>query len=431
MILQLCLAVVLPVVGMAQQPSLEDREDWPLLTVHVQAIRVADDDGRRPANITPAEVREWVDFANQTYAPAKIRFAFGGGNDDFVTINDTALNEMDALSGGGDPVSKARARAVMGATDEIAARYPGKMVVFFRYGQGATPTGAGFSGGLLNCVVMPGFRNTAVGGHQNIRLFSAVVGAYLALRKTFPRVFETVAEAEEYFRTRDSNPAAFDGDGLSDTAPDPFIREVARRDPSPDKVVLNGVEFIPPCDNVKSFWDAATNTISPQQSIRARWWLAKRTENQMASPTNRGVAEPIEAEAMRVLDTRSCRAHMQSMAGWSTEHWSADAQLFCRFGPDGSITLSLPAAKPGRVRLGLYATQAPDFGRFQVLLDGRNIGEPFDAYAPRVTPTGRVSLGVVELASGKHSLRFDIVGKNQASEGFNLSIDCVELVKAP
>src|SRR5262249_17500140 len=47
-----------------------------LRTLRIRAVAVADDDGGRPANITPLEVAQWVDKANEIYGPAGIQFLF-------------------------------------------------------------------------------------------------------------------------------------------------------------------------------------------------------------------------------------------------------------------------------------------------------------------------------------------------------------------
>jgi len=241
----------------------------PIKTVQVQAIRVADNDGSRAANITAEQVGRWVDNANAVYAAADIRFQFDSGSD-WSTLNNTLINRMTGVE---DP-DWTQARD---AGNTVAARYPGKIVVFFRYGRDASPTGGGFSATDYNFVVMPGFNDTGVCGNQNIGMFPHEVGHYLGLAHTFANKdpFDTVQQAEDFLRANGNNPAVFDGDGLSDTPPDPYIR-VYQCGPTPTNITLNGVPFMLPRTNVMSYYHPANavptevRTLTPQQITRVQ-----------------------------------------------------------------------------------------------------------------------------------------------------------------
>ncbi len=164
-------------------------------------------------------------------------------------------------------------------------------------------------------------------------------------------------------------------------------------------------------------------------NVRAHWVLALRIGG--APPNNRGTLSPHEAEALQVVEMRNSSPRPQELASWGAEKWSGGAHLLgkCKYG--SSLTLLLPVASAGRVRVDLYATQAPGYGQFQVSMDGQKIGEIFDGFAPAVRPSGRISLGTVSLDAGVHRLRFDVVGKNPASWDFWLGIDCIDLVPLP
>ena len=100
----------------------------PRLTVPVQAIQVMDDDGGRPAEITPGEAGQWIDEANNVFAESGSWFDFDPRTD-FTTLKSTLLNTMydsedvnwvEEISFG----------------NEVAARFPGKLVVLFCHGPG-------------------------------------------------------------------------------------------------------------------------------------------------------------------------------------------------------------------------------------------------------------------------------------------------------
>jgi hypothetical protein len=77
--------------------------------------------------------------------------------------------------------------------------------------------------------------------------------------------------------------------------------------------------------------------------------------------------------------------------------------------------------------LGAAFVKGPNFGVVQVAIDGRPIGEPFDAYAPALALEPVRQLGTVALAEGKHMLTMTVVGKHDASTDWLAGIDLVVL----
>ncbi len=394
----------------------------PLLRVGVQAIHVMDDDGGRPARVKPENVAEWIEFTNRSFAPAGIQFVFRGDQSDYCPLRSTVLNN---LTGGGD-ANWEEAKAL---GDEVAARYPDRLVIYFRHGPGPNATGAGFSWTDYNFVVMFGWEDGSHCGHPHIDAVAHEIGHYLGLPHTFAvEPFRDLAEAEAYFTAHGRDPKVFDGDGFTDTLPDPGIRPLECD--RVEEIVLDGVEFVLPRRNLMSYYDER-DTLSPEQIERARWVLDLRMRHSMGLPANRPAGTPIEAETMTVLDRRGCAETVQPMEAFGAGNWSGGAQLFCGAEEAGSITLALPVEQAGRVQINLYGTRAPDFGTLQAYLDDRPLGEPLDAYAPLVIATGPVALGTVDLAAGQHRLRLDVIGKNPASSGHYFGIDCLELAASP
>lgn len=205
--------------------------------LRIQAILLRDDNGSNPVNINGAQVTKWVDYANKVFAPDFIRFNFDPAAD-CATLNKTLLNQADLPS----HLTEANAEA---------ARYPGKIVVFFRARSG----GNGYSWGPeegINFVAMPGFPDTEVCGHQNLAQLAHDLGHFLGLPHTFPNksAFNTPDEAKAWFATMGN----FDGDGFSDTPEDPEPIVAGGCGPTPVTVYFEGRTYTPPRTNVMSYY---------------------------------------------------------------------------------------------------------------------------------------------------------------------------------
>lgn len=149
-----------------------------------------------------------------------------------------------------------------------------------------------------------------------------------------------------------------------------------------------------------------------------------------------GFAEPVaaakmrfEAEELPVVRPLGASSSRQSMLGFPGGKWSGNRQLFghCE-GTSGGLGLELSLNQPGGYWLAAAPTRAPDFGRIRFELDGANVGEAVECCGPDVAPLGRVVLGRVKLAAGKHILRVLSAGKCPAAAGVNFGLDAIELL---
>ena len=123
----------------------------------------------------------------------------------------------------------------------------------------------------------------------------------------------------------------------------------------------------------------------------------------------------------------------QEMAGFG-QGWSGNAQLFWggqkpsnfpkKFRPQ--LRLSFEPPKPGTYVVVLHFTTAPDFGLFDVFLDGHKSGSPFNGYATKVAPKAQ-SLGEYQLAAGTHQLALEVYGLPAGSKGYAVGLDRIEL----
>lgn len=149
----------------------------------------------------------------------------------------------------------------------------------------------------------------------------------------------------------------------------------------------------------------------------------------LREPAPAGPGLCFEAEVLQVASAEGVVASLQEMGSFSPFRWSGDKQLFCQAaGPGGAVTLRLPDVPAGDYCLALTITRAPDYGQFQVALDGKPVGGVLDGCSPGVSPSGRLALGRVRLAASAHDLSLRITGKCPAASGYYAGVDTVELL---
>ena len=396
---------------------------YPLITVRLQAVQVSDDNGQRAVRLTAQQVKQWVDKANEIFAQASVRLIYDPATD-FAPLKSTLLNDM-----AGDSDAQWKREVEVG--NRVAAGYTGKLVVYFIHGPAPGPTGGGFSSAVYNFVEMPGFDDTSVCGHQNTGILAHEIGHYFGLSHPFAQIFTSLQDAELYLTAHGNDPQVFDGDGLSDTPPDPFIDTPQYQCNPVQSVTLNGRVFPLPRLNIMSYYSnpgVDRTDLTPQQSNILRWVLGMRAKNGMATPTNVGVPGAIQFTTLPVKDRVDTAPIAQDMSPFGdAPRWNGDKQLFTSAHLNSAVGFSISVRAAGTYPLNLYATLAPDFGTLQTLVDGKPLGAPVDLYAPIVVPSGKISIGTIDLSAGTHALSFRVVGKNAASMGYSLGLDAFTL----
>lgn len=97
--------------------------------------------------------------------------------------------------------------------------------------------------------------------------------------------------------------------------------------------------------------------------------------------------------------------HRPTMRGWNSS-------LMCR--------------KRSRYGLLINATQANDYGKYQVTLNGVKLGKPLDFYSDKLTDHEFHLLDFWP-EPGSYTLRLECVGKNKMSDGYYCGIESVRL----
>ncbi|MCD6174818.1 MAG: hypothetical protein J7K65_03500, partial [Planctomycetes bacterium] len=130
-------------------------------------------------------------------------------------------------------------------------------------------------------------------------------------------------------------------------------------------------------------------------------------------------------------------AQMRKISGGFTEiqggNWglSGGKHLWWKEGQVGDeLTLAVQIGQSCKYEVILQMSTAADYGRFRILLDGKELSASEDFYAPQGVKLKRFDIGKLPLEKGEHLLSFIILDKNpQAKPGNMLGVDSIELNK--
>jgi hypothetical protein len=118
--------------------------------------------------------------------------------------------------------------------------------------------------------------------------------------------------------------------------------------------------------------------------------------------------------------------------------WTGDGQLLFMPSDDRPILeVDFNIEKEEYRGLILRFTYAEEYGTYRIFLDGKNMHEPadyvvgqkttdYDFYSPALQVKEEY-LGSFKLASGKHALRFECIGRNPLAKGKYLGLDSIRL----
>lgn len=93
-----------------------------------------------------------------------------------------------------------------------------------------------------------------------------------------------------------------------------------------------------------------------------------------------------------------------------------------------AVELGLPASiRPGRYAVAIRLVTSWDYAVVRLSLNGEPLGEPVDAYSPKIG-TRLVQRGEVDIRPSENVIRLEAVGRNPASTGFAAGIDAIRLL---
>lgn len=110
------------------------------------------------------------------------------------------------------------------------------------------------------------------------------------------------------------------------------------------------------------------------------------------------------------------------------EEWSGGRHLFWQPEQVGeSVAFQLPTEHAGKYHLIARFTHAPDYGTFQLGVDGAAVGPLVDLYGPKVTAADPIDLGIVTFSKDAAPiLNVTLTTKNAATKSF-FGLDYIKL----
>lgn len=144
-------------------------------------------------------------------------------------------------------------------------------------------------------------------------------------------------------------------------------------------------------------------------------------------PASTAVQGVLEGEFLQA----SGRARPQGMSGFGAG-WSGDAHLLWDGVVGDSNTVEFSVGETGKYALAMRWTLAPDYGLFEVRLNGKVIESKLDLYSPDVRLAKLRELGELELNAGTQRIEIKLIGANAKAskyqkKGYLYGLDYLKL----
>ena len=183
-------------------------------------------------------------------------------------------------------------------------------------------------------------------------------------------------------------------------------------------------------------------------SSTAFWYQKGMNENLLEPPYGEARLPLGNAQQIAVEDSLAEVTAEKGKASVQREvDWGKDLLFFEAEGQGSRINVPLDIHEGGRYEIVARIAQAPDYGDYYALLDGKPTNldnrqaatseipstgpEIFHNYLPEIYVALDRPLGWLDLQKGRHTLSFVCVGRDGRSSGYNLGINDVVLERIP
>jgi len=187
----------------------------------------------------------------------------------------------------------------------------------------------------------------------------------------------------------------------------------------------------------------------PDYFSSTAFWYQKGVNEELLEPPYGEARLPLgNAQQIAVEDSLSEVTSEKGKASVQREvDWGKDLLFFEAEGQGSRINVPLEVPETGRYEILARIAQAPDYGDYYALLDGKPTNldireaatseipstgpEVFHNYLPEVFVALDRPLGWLDLEKGRHTLSLVCVGRDGRSSGYNLGINDVVLERIP
>lgn len=176
-----------------------------------------------------------------------------------------------------------------------------------------------------------------------------------------------------------------------------------------------------------------------QNSVHKAWSRLERIMSNEPWDEKKGrwhVDGALEAESLKVLaHESSADGNPQPTVKWAMPNLSGDHMLAFDSGGRGTFSLAVPVDDSGVYTIRIFYTRAPDFGKVQLSVNGRAIGDNVDTFKKTddltrpIWPPKQYDFQNVRLKQGENVFQFAVSSKNAESTGYKMAIDCLVLKK--
>jgi hypothetical protein len=183
----------------------------------------------------------------------------------------------------------------------------------------------------------------------------------------------------------------------------------------------------------------------PDYFSSTAFWYQKGVNEDLREPPHGEARLPLgNAQQIAVEDSLAEVTSEKGKASVQREvDWGKDLLFFEAEGQGSRIHVPLDIQEGGRYEIVARVAQAPDYGDYYALLDGKPTNldnrqaatseipstgpEVFHNYLPEIYVAVDRPLGWLDLEKGRHTLSFVCVGRDGRSSGYNLGINDVVL----